>query len=120
MLRVPIWRMSAYSATRSIWSRLITSVQTASPVSARALASSLSPVSPSPWNSYGLVRGLKAPPRSPTAPAAFTAVAACMSCFSFSTLHGPAITPNLRPPIDSPLPRPMTDGSCLTSLLATL
>src|SRR2546430_5529838 len=39
------------------------SVQMRRPVSSRALASSLSPGRPRPWNAYGEVRGFQAPPR---------------------------------------------------------
>ena len=45
-----------------------------SPVSRRASASSSSPRLPSPWNEYGELRGLNAPPRSAVAPAARTAL----------------------------------------------
>src|SRR2546430_8164790 len=45
----------------------IASVQINSPVSSRALASSLRPGRPSPWNAYGEVRGFHAPPRRITA-----------------------------------------------------
>ncbi len=38
MLRVPIWRMSAYSATMSTWLGSITSVITGSPVRSRTSA----------------------------------------------------------------------------------
>ena len=38
MLRVPIWRMSAYSATMSTWEGSITSVMTGIPVRWRASA----------------------------------------------------------------------------------
>src|SRR4029450_9673253 len=54
----------------------MTSVTTGSPVSSRALASSRRPSSPRPWNEYGLVRGLNAPPRSSRAPLCLTAAAA--------------------------------------------
>jgi hypothetical protein len=49
MLRVPICRMSAYSATKVTCSGAITSVTMASPVSALASARSSSPLSPNPW-----------------------------------------------------------------------
>ena len=38
MFRVPIWRMSAYSATMSTWFGSITSVMTGRPVRSRASA----------------------------------------------------------------------------------
>src|SRR6185295_3145843 len=50
MLRAPIWMMSATSATYPTPSGSIASVQMSRPVSSRALASSLSPGRPSPWN----------------------------------------------------------------------
>ena len=49
MLRAPIWRMSACSATSSTLSGSMTSVMTGSPVSRRASASSFSPSASSPW-----------------------------------------------------------------------
>src|SRR5438477_2216806 len=98
----PICKMSAYSATISACASDNNSVIIARPVSRRALARSLSPFSPSPWNSYGEVRGLNAPPRKTVAPASLTAFAVAISCFSLSTEHGPAITWNFRPPITLP------------------
>ena len=74
MFRAPTWTMSAYSATRSTWAGSITSVTTGRPVRSRASASSRRPSRPRPWNEYGLVRGLNAPPRRTRAPAAATAV----------------------------------------------
>ena len=50
-----------------------------------------------PWNVYGEVLGLKAPPRSMSAPAAFTARAVATVCSSVSTAQGPAITAKPRP-----------------------
>ena len=38
MFRVPIWRMSAYSATMSTWLGSMTSVMTGRPVRSRASA----------------------------------------------------------------------------------
>ena len=98
-LRAPIWMMSVYSATRSACCSESNSVMTARPVSLRALASSFKPFSPRPWNSYGDVRGLNAPPRRMVAPAAFTASAVVSNCFSLSTEHGPAMTWNFFPPM---------------------
>ena len=71
---------------------------TGSPVSSRAAARIRSPSSPSPWNAYGLVRGLNAPPRSSRAPAAFTPRATVSICSSDSTAHGPAATTSSLPP----------------------
>jgi len=45
------------------------------------------------------VRGLYAPPRRPTAPAAATASAVRRSCSRLSTAQGPATTPTRRPPM---------------------
>ena len=48
--------------------RVSSSVTIGSPVSSRASARISSPFAPSPWNAYGEVRGLNAPPRSIVAP----------------------------------------------------
>ena len=53
MFRVPIWRMSAYSATMSTWFGSITSVMTGRPVRSRASARKRRPWTPRPWNAYG-------------------------------------------------------------------
>ena len=103
MFRVPIWRMSAYSATMSTWFGSITSVIVGRPVRSRASERYRSASMPRPWNAYGEVRGLNAPPRRTVAPAAATASAVTISCSRLSTEHGPAITV-------SP-PSPMTASS---------
>ena len=56
-----------------------------------ASASSSRPRLPSPWNEYGELRGLNAPPRSAVAPASRTARAAATICSSDSTEQGPAM-----------------------------
>ena len=58
MLRVPIWSMSAYSATTSTSRASTTSVTTGSPVAARTSERISRPSSPRPWKAYGEVRGL--------------------------------------------------------------
>ena len=78
MLRVPIWRMSAYSDTSGTVSDDITSVITGIPVRS-ASARILSPPRPCPWKLYGEVRGLKAPPRRMVAPAFWAWMAASIS-----------------------------------------
>ena len=45
------------------------------------------------------MRGLKAPPRSSVAPAAWTALAMPMICSSLSTEQGPAMRAKCPPPI---------------------
>ena len=55
-----------------------------------------------PWNEYGDVDGLNAPPRRIVAPAALTARAVVISCSSDSTVQGPAIMTNSSPPITTP------------------
>ena len=45
------------------------------------------------------MRGLNAPPRSSTAPEAFTSPATSMICASLSTEQGPAMTEKFPPPI---------------------
>ena len=70
MLRAPTWSTSAHSATVSASRTSSTSVTTGRSTESPAARSSLRPSSPMPWNAYGLVRGLYAPPRSIVAPAA--------------------------------------------------
>ena len=65
------------------------------------------------------MRGLKAPPRRAVAPAAFTARADSKICCSLSTLHGPAMTPQVPPPTVSE-PTVIADGSGFVSRLAIL
>ncbi len=91
-----------------------TSVTTLRPVSERAFESSSSPLLLRPWKSYGLVRGLNAPPRNRLAPLCATPRAALRICCSLSTAHGPAITTTSRPPIGTPATS-TTVSSCFTS-----
>ena len=63
MLRAPICRMSQCLQTRSMSRGSRTSVQVAIPWRRPASSRSFSPSAPRPWNAYGPVRGLKAPPR---------------------------------------------------------
>ncbi len=72
------------------------------PVSCLASLSSLRPSRPSPWKEYGELRGLNAPPRRATAPAAFTCRADSRICFSFSTEQGPAMIGTSVPPKRTP------------------
>src|SRR5262249_7859632 len=88
ILRAPICRMSAYSATSSTSSVSRTSVMTFNPVRLRASDRSFSPSSASPWKSYGEVRGLYAPPRRILAPDAATAAVVDITWCSPS--HHPA------------------------------
>ena len=71
---------------------------TGRPVASRASARMRSPSSPSPWKEYGLVRGLKAPPRRMCAPAALMARATMRVCSIDSTAQGPATIVSSRPP----------------------
>ncbi len=87
------------------------SVTIASPVSARASARSSSPRLPSPWNEYGELRGLNAPPRSTAAPASRTARAAVTICSSDSTEQGPAMSTTSSPPTSTP-------GASLTTVFS--
>ncbi len=50
------------------------------------------------------MRGLYAPPRRKRAPASRTARAAASVCSRVSTAHGPAITPNVPPPMRDGFP----------------
>ena len=119
ILRAPTCRRSAYSATTSTSAASMTSVTIPRPVLSLAFARSFSPSSPIPWNTYGLVRGLYAPPRSKRAPAAFTASADRRICCSDSTEQGPAITTISLPPIGTPATM-TTLSSDLNSRLASL
>ena len=68
IFRAPICTTSTYLTIRSAWLGEVISVTIPNPVSARTSARILSPSSPRPWNAYGDVLGLKAPPRNKTAP----------------------------------------------------
>src|SRR5437762_2095980 len=94
--------MSAYRQTVSTSAASITSVTTGSPVSARVSARMRSPATPRPWNAYGDVRGLYAPPRSRVAPARRASCAAASVCSADSTAQGPAISVNVSGPIGTP------------------
>ena len=72
MLRAPIWITSAVSTTGSTSRGSISSVTSGRPVASRASARIRRPSRPSPWNAYGDVRGLNAPPRSIVQPASAT------------------------------------------------
>src|SRR5262249_47466564 len=85
------------TTSTSVWST--TSVTTGSPTSARTSARIRRPATPRPWNAYGDVRGLNAPPRSSVAPACFAISAAARVCSGVSTAHGPAIRVNVSGPI---------------------
>ena len=102
MLRAPIWNTSAYSATTSTWDSVITSVTTRKSWRSAAARIIFRPSSPSPWNEYGLDRGLKAPPRRMRAPLAATAAADASIWASVSTEHGPAMTTSSGPPTGTP------------------
>src|SRR5579875_231241 len=78
---------------------LITSLIVGRPEMRPASARISAPSQPIPWNEYGLVRGLKTPPRSITAPAAATAFAVSITCSRDSTAHGPPTTTNSPSPI---------------------
>ena len=69
---------------------------------ARTSARMRSPATPSPWNAYGEVRGLYAPPRSSVAPARRACSAAASVCSADSTAHGPAISVNVSGPTGTP------------------
>ena len=94
--------MSAYLPTSSMSSLSTISVTTLRPSSSATSRSILRPSSARPWKSYGLVRGLNAPPRRNFAPPALTALAASRSCSMLSTEHGPAMTTTSLLPILTP------------------
>ena len=91
MFLAPICSTSAYSLTQKTSRESITSVTMGRPVSSLAFFRIWRPFRPNPWNAYGELRGLKAPPRRAWAPAFFTAIAVSMVCSSLSTVHGPAM-----------------------------
>ena len=91
MFLAPIW-MTSTSLKSSMSLKSISSVTIGSPVSRFAVRSMSMPGLPSPWNAYGEVRGLKAPPRSIVAPDALTAFATA----------SPAITEKFPPPTFTP------------------
>ena len=80
----------------------MSSVTIGSPVSFFASERRRMPSAPMPWNAYGEVRGLNAPPRSIVAPDAFTDFAMPTICSSDSTEQGPAMTENEPPPSFTP------------------
>ena len=99
MFLAPIWNMSMYDFIISTSLGETTSVVTGMPYLSPASLRYLRPSSPSPWKEYGLVRGLKAPPRRMTAPASLTEAAISMIWERHSHAHGPAIMATLLPPI---------------------
>src|SRR4051795_12134643 len=98
MLRAPIWTTSAWAWTASACWLSSSSVTTGRPVSARASERISSASRPRPLNANGLVRGLKAPPRSMEAPACLKDRATPSGCSLDSTVHGPAMRQNVSPP----------------------
>src|SRR5437660_466869 len=70
MFRVPIWITSADSSTADACSTSMSSVTIPTPVFARTRSRIFNPSSPSPWQLYGLVRGLNAPARNSFTPRA--------------------------------------------------
>src|SRR5712671_1461403 len=58
-----------------------------------------SPGKPRPWNAYGEVRGLNAPPRIIAAPWRLAMSADSIICRRVSTAHGPMARTNRSPPI---------------------
>ena len=108
MLRAPICSTSAFSATGLTWSTAITSVTTGRPVDLPAATSQSRASRPWPWKAYGLVRGLKIPPRSAVAPQEATSRAMRITCSALSTEHGPAITARA--------PAPMRSGPTSTTV----
>ena len=99
----PIWIRSTCSTNSSICSASISSLTIGSPVCLLASTISLIPSVSSPWNAYGEVRGLYAPPLNISAPAAFTSFAISQICSLLSTEHGPPMTTIFSwPPIFTP------------------
>ena len=121
MFLAPIWITSAYSATSSSASWSMASVTIRSPNRSRTSAMIFSASSPSPWNAYGEVRGLYAPPRKNCAPAAATCSAIVNACSRDSIEHGPAIIASFAPPIVASVPaNRITVSSSFTSRLTSL
>ena len=103
MLRVPIWITSTFCARKVSSIRTsINSVTTGRSCRAAASLRSVRPSTPFPWNAYGLVRGLNAPPRIIRAPPAATPSAAAVIWDSVSTEQGPAIICTAAPPSGTP------------------
>ena len=75
---------------------------TGRPTASRTSARMRSPATPRPWNAYGDVRGLNAPPRSSVAPARCAICAEASVCSAVSTAHGPAMKVNVSGPIGTP------------------
>ena len=98
MLRAPTWTTSATSTTSAMSRTSITSVTIGRPVSSFASWRRRRPSTPRPWNEYGEVRGLYAPPRSIATPASLTTRATSSVCSRLSTVQGPAIRPKCSPP----------------------
>src|SRR5512132_3213174 len=117
MLRAPICTTSACSPIASACWASSSSVTTGRPVSARAWARISSPSRPRPLNAKGEVRGLKAPPRSIEAPAAWTARATSSVCSRDSTVHGPATRQKVSPP---PTVRPAMSSTVGASWYSSL
>ncbi len=117
MLRAPICTTSACSPIASACWASSSSVTTGRPVSSRASARISSASPPRPLNAKGDVRGLKAPPRSIEAPAAWTARATSSVCSRDSTVHGPAIRQKVSPP-PHPAPGDVEHGGAVVVELA--
>ncbi len=112
--------MTSTSSNRGRWSMLIISVTMGSPIFALAFDKSSSPSAFMPWNAYGEVRGLNAPPRRKAAPDFFTLSATPQICSSLSTEQGPAIRASAPPPIFCPPGRVITVSSGWNLRLAFL
>ena len=99
MFLVPTCSMSACSATAGTSRASTTSVTNGSPVASRTSMRISRPRIPSPWNAYGEVRGLNAPPRMIAAPAALAISAASRVCWGVSTAQGPPMKVNVSGPM---------------------
>ena len=119
MLRAPIWIRSTFSLNTSRYCGDMSSVTIGRPTSSFTAQRMSSPSSPSPWKEYGLVLGLKAPPRRRLAPDSLAAFATSSTCSKDSTEQGPAISPRCPPPIFTP-DTSITESSGWNARLASL
>ena len=102
MFLAPICIKSTFSLNSSRYWASINSEQIGSPVAFLAATKISNPEEPIPWNAYGEVLGLKAPPLKIFAPAFLAALAISITCSSLSTEQGPAIKARLSPPTLTP------------------
>ena len=112
MFLAPTCMMSTSSKSGRC-SALMISVTTGRPVAFFASKRRSRPCSWRPWNAYGEVLGLKAPPRRKAAPERFTSSATSVICSFVSMEQGPAMTWKLPPPIFLPQTSMTVSSGCM-------